>query len=287
VGIAFAVAAGVCWFGSDALSHHPYSNAFLIYWEAFMRLVSFLIAALLLSHVRRNLRQREDLLHVVSHDLRSPLAALVGQATVLRKRSGGDAFVAARVDAILRSAARMNGMIDDLLDAARSESHQLELEATPIDVGAHLTELIDRSAPLLETDRVRLVVDPSGPLLARADPARLDRIVLNLLTNALKYSPAGSPVEVGAAATDGWVTIRVADDGPGIPPEDLPHVFERFYRGRRTAARGGLGLGLYSVRLLVEAHGGTVRAEAGRKGGTTFHVALPAAPVSAAALGAS
>lgn len=280
-GLAFAVAAGACWYLSDRLSHTPYSNAMLIYWETFMRLVTFLTTALTLSRIRNDLRQREDLLDVVSHDLRAPLGALVGQARVLGKRAHGDAFAAARVEAILRCASRMDAMIEDLLDSARKESQQLRLQMGPLDVGDFLSELLGRSAPLLEVDRIRLTLDRSVSLVALADVNRLDRIVLNLLTNALKYSPPESPVELCAAAAGGWVTIGVADHGPGIPSADLPHVFERFYRGQRTVARGGLGIGLYSVRLLVEAHGGTVRVQRGREGGTTFHVALPAAPASA------
>jgi signal transduction histidine kinase len=275
-GVAFAVASGICWYVSDRLSLHPYSNALLIYWETFMRMVTFLTTAVTLSHIRSDLRQREDLLHVVSHDLRAPLTALVGQAALLGKRSGGDGFVAARVEAILRCASRMDAMLEDLVDSAREASKQLRLQMAPIDVGAHLSELLDRSASLLEVDRVRLVLDEDRGLVARADPNRLDRIVMNLLSNGLKYSPSGSPVELRATARGGWITISVADHGPGIPTEDLPHVFDRFYRGRRTAARGGLGIGLYSVRLLVEAHGGTVRVEPGQQGGTIFHVALPA-----------
>lgn len=281
-GIAFAVASGICWYLAERLSHHPYPNALVIYWETFMRLVSFLTVSVTLSHIRRELRRREDLLHVVSHDLRAPLGALVGQAMLLRKRSDGDAFVTGRTEAILRCASRMDAMIDDLLDSARTDSNQLLLQTQPVDVGAHLSELLDRSAPVLDVDRVRLVVHGGG-LVARADPNRLDRIVLNLLTNALKYSPAESRVELGATATGGWVTISVADHGPGIPGGDLPHVFDRFYRGQHTAARGGLGIGLYSVRLLVEAHGGTVRAEPGREGGTIFRVALPASSGSESA----
>ncbi len=277
-GIAFAVVAGICWYLSDRLSLHPYSNAWLIYWETFMHMVSFLTIAVTLAHVRSNLRHRRDLLHVVSHDLRSPLSALVGQATLLKKRSGGDPFTGARVEAILRCASRMDAMIEDLLDSARLESHQLKLELGPVDVGAYFSELLDRSGPLLDGKRIRVTLGGAGGLIALADPNRLDRIVTNLLSNALKYSPADSTVELGAAAAGGWVTISVADHGPGIPSEDLPHVFERFYRGQRTAARGGLGIGLYSVRLLVEAHGGTVRVEPGSRGGTTFHVALPMAP---------
>jgi signal transduction histidine kinase len=275
-GLACALAAGACWYVSDRLSHHPYSNAFLIYWETFMRLVSFATTGLTLSQIRSDLKKREELLDVISHDLRAPLGALVGQAQVLGKRAGGDAFVAARAEAILRCARRMDAMIEDLLDSARSASNQLHplIEAVP--VGAYLAELLDRCAPVLDVGRIRLVLEEGGGLTARADPGRLDRIVLNLLGNALKYSPPESTVELGAAGGGGRVTIRVADRGPGIPPRELPHVFDRFYRAKRTAARGGLGLGLYSVRLLVEANGGEVRAEPGPGGGMVFLVALPA-----------
>jgi signal transduction histidine kinase len=275
-GLFFAVAAGACWYLSDRLSLTPYSRAFFVYWETFMRLVSFLTTALTLSQIRNDLRKREELLDVISHDLRAPLGALVGQAQVLAKRSGGDGFVSARVEAILRCASRMNIMIEDLLDSTRRASHQLHPRLEPVEVGAYLSELVERCAPVLDVGRVRLDVEGSGSLVARADPGRLDRIVLNLLLNALKYSPPESPVELGAQRTNGWVTIRVSDRGPGIPPDDHPYVFDRFYRGHRTVARGGLGIGLYSVRLLVEAHGGTVRAEPRPAGGTTFLVTLRA-----------
>jgi signal transduction histidine kinase len=277
-GVAYALAAGACWFASDWLSNHPYPHPLVIYWETFMRLASFLTTALALSQIRAELRKREEVLDVISHDLRSPLTALVGQAQALKRRMAGDAFVSARADAILRSASRMDAMIEDLLDSARQRSNQLALRIEPVAVEAYLSELLEHSAPLLDLARVRLVLRPgAGPLVARADPGRLDRIVLNLVLNGLKYSPPGSPVELGAGRAEGWIEISVSDRGLGIPAEDLPHVFDRFYRGKGTAARGGLGLGLYSVRLLVEAQRGTVRVGTNPAGGATFVVALPAA----------
>jgi signal transduction histidine kinase len=277
-GLAMAIAAGACWYLSDRLSHTPYTRAYLVYWETFMRVASFATTALTLSQIRSDLRKREELLDVVSHDLRAPLGALVGQAQVLGQRVAGDTFLAARVEAILRCASRMDTMIEDLLDSAREASHQLHLQLEPVDVGAYLTELLERCAPVLEVGRVRLGLGAAGGLVALADPGRLDRILLNLLTNALKYSPPECQVELSAKAAGGWITITVADHGPGIPSGDLAHVFDRFYRGQRTAARGGLGIGLYSVRLLVEAHGGTIRVESGHQGGTTIQVALPVPP---------
>jgi len=277
-GLVIAISAGACWYLSDSLSHHPYSNPYLIYWETFMRLVSYLVTALTLSQIRSDLRKREELLDVVSHDLRAPLGALVGQAQVIGKRAGDASFVAARVGAILRSASRMETIIEDLLDSARKQSHQLRLQLEPVDVGAYLAELLERFAPVLEAGRVRLVLPGPGELVALADPGRLDRILLNLLTNALKYSPPECPVELGATVKGRWIAIRVADQGPGIPAADLDRIFDRFYRGQQTAARGGLGIGLYSVRLLVEAHGGAVRVESGPQGGTVIEVTLPGSP---------
>jgi signal transduction histidine kinase len=277
-GIAVAVAAALCWHLADRLSLHPYSSASLIYWETFMRLVSFLAVAVTIARIRTDLGRREELLDVVSHDLRSPLAALQGQAQVLGRRAGGDAFVAARVESILRCATRMDATIEDLLDSARKESNQLDLRLEPVDLGAYLAELLDRYGTVLEPERIRLVRDGAAARapVARADPRRLDRVVMNLLSNALKYSPAEAPVELEVSERGEWVSIRVADRGPGIPAADLPRVFDRFYRGKATAARGGLGIGLYSVRLLVEAHGGAVRVEPRPQGGTAFQVDLPA-----------
>jgi signal transduction histidine kinase len=271
-GLAIAIAAGACWYLSDSLTNHPYSSAYLIYWETFMRLVSFVSTALTLSQIRSDLRKREELLDVVSHDLRSPLGALVGQAQLLGRRAGDDAFVKARVEAILRCAARMDSMIEDILDSAKLEARQLQLHLGPIDVGACLSALVAETM----SDRLQLRLEDAGDLLVRADINRLERVVMNLVGNALKFSPENAPVQLGASRDGAWVTIRVEDRGPGIPSEDLPFVFDKFYRGRNGVGRGGSGLGLYSVRLLVEAHGGRVWAGPGRAGGSAFQVALPA-----------
>jgi signal transduction histidine kinase len=276
-GVLFALAAGACWLISDRVTLHPYSSPGMGYWEAAMRLASYLTVALLLSRVRSGLRDREDLLHVVSHDLRSPLAVVVGQAQLLRRQAAGQADLAPRVEAILRAASRIDAMVEDLLDSARDESRRLQVEARPIDLRHWLPELLGRSASALEVERVRLALPGEEGPAVLADPSRLERVVVNLLSNALKYSPPGSPVELRAGRQGAKVTLSVTDHGEGIPPGERPHVFDRFYRGEGTAARGGLGIGLYSVKLLVAAHGGRVWFEPGEPCGTTFHVELPAA----------
>jgi signal transduction histidine kinase len=274
-GLLYSVAAAVCWYFADRFALHPYSHPAILYWETFMRLVSNFTTAITLSAIREYVRQRQDLLHVVSHDLRTPLGSLIGQAQILLRGRAEDAFAAARAEAILRAADRMNSMIEDLLDGARFESGQLRLELENVDLGPYLAELFSRMRPSLEVDRVKIDMPESGAITVRADPGRLERVLLNLLSNALKYCPEGK-VCLEVENRDGWVSITVVDDGPGICPDDLPHLFAKFYRGREGTSRAGLGLGLYGARLIVEAHGGRLDAESAPGTGTRFRVQLPA-----------
>jgi signal transduction histidine kinase len=273
-GIVFAVVAAICWYFADLFALHPYSNALLIYWETFMRLVSNFTTAVALSAIRRHVQEREDLLHVVSHDLRTPLSAVIGQAQILRRQGREDSFAVARADAILHAAGRMDGMIEDLLDGARFESGQLHLKLESIDLAPYLGELLGRMGASLEVDRVEVFMPETGIVTVRADPRRLERVLLNLLSNALKYCPEGK-VRLEVESQDGWVSISIVDGGPGINPEDLPQIFKRFYRGREAKSRDGLGLGLYGARMMVQAHGGRIDAESSPGAGTRFRIKLP------------
>jgi signal transduction histidine kinase len=274
-GLAFALASGACWYLADRLALHPYSNALLIYWETFMRLVSYFTTALTLSSIRRQIRQREDILHVVSHDLRAPLAAVVGQAQILRRRAAQDAWTTARADAILRAASRMDAMVEDLVDAARFESGRLRLSLETVEVAPYLDELLGRMGASLDVERVRLCLPAGHRIVVRVDPRRLERVLVNLLSNALKYAPEGT-VRLGAESRPGWVVLSVSDDGPGIDAADAGQLFSRYFRGRKAPSRDGVGLGLYGARLLVEAHGGRISVESAPGAGATFRVALPA-----------
>jgi NtrC-family two-component system sensor histidine kinase KinB len=276
-GLAFAIAAALCWYASDRLARHPYPQAFLIYWETFMRFVSYLTTALTLSRIREGMRRQEDLLRVVSHDLRAPLTALSGQAQILRSRAGSDPWIAARGDAIIRAANRMDSMIADLVDGARQADGQLRLDLQPIELQGYLAELMSRMHEALEGDRVELALATRPPLVVKADPGRLERVFVNLISNALKYSPADSRIKVDAEGRNGQVIVSISDHGSGIAPEDAAHLFERYYRGRAAQEQPGLGLGLYSTRLLVEAHGGRITVENAPDGGATFRFGLPAA----------
>jgi signal transduction histidine kinase len=277
-GLAFAAAAAACWYASDLLVQHPYPNELLIYWETFMRFVAYAITALALSRIRSEMRQQEDLLRIVSHDLKTPLGAIAGQARILRRKAESDDWVAARADAVLRATQRMESMIQDLVDGARHEAGRLRLDLRTFDLGPYLAEFLGRMEGTLDVERVDLAVAATSPLRVRADPDRLERVLVNLVSNALKYSPPEGRVRVSALDRGAWLVLSVADEGPGIAPEDLPFLFERYYRGRAAGEREGLGLGLHSARMLVEAHGGRIRVENVPGAGARFVVELPAAP---------
>jgi signal transduction histidine kinase len=272
-GIAFAVAAGGCWLLADRLSSTPYSHSVYLYWETAMHLVSYLVVALALSQIRTVVQRQQDLLRVVSHDLRSPLTALIGQAQLLEANAAPGSPVAGRTEAILRVGRRMASMIEDLVDAARFESRRLVLDVREVEVTPFLGELLRRMSTVLPRERVELRLPPE-PAAVRADPARLERIVVNLLSNALRYSPG--PVQVEVRPAGARVVLAVIDHGPGIAAADRRHLFERYYRGSASRGTSGVGLGLYSTQLLVRAHGGRIRVEESRGGGATFLVELPA-----------
>jgi signal transduction histidine kinase len=223
--------------------------------------------------------QQELLLHTVSHDLRNPLSVIHGHAGLLRKAfetTGIDGNLQVSVNAISRSADRMNVMIGDLVDAAQWEGGAIVLQRESVPLKLFLEGLLTRVAPIIAIDRIHMEVSPALPPVC-ADYARLERVLLNLLSNALKYSPPDTPVLVRACQDDGQVQIAVRDYGRGIAPEDLPHLFERFYRTSGTGTMEGIGLGLYITKLLVEAHGGAIRMESTPGKGSTFTFTLPVA----------
>lgn len=233
------------------------------------------------EHRRLQARQ-EELLQTISHDLRTPLSAIQLQGEMLERhgRQRGDAVVTRQAGAIVVAGKRLGALIADLVDSARLDSGQLRLRLAEVEPRRFLEDVTTRLGHALDLSRVRLDVGdaPRGVL---ADVGRLERVVVNLLTNALKYSDPGTPIVVRACADGGELRISVADRGPGIPAPELPHLFDRFRRGH---AGEGLGLGLYIARRLVEEHGGRIWAESAEGQGTTFTIALPArAPPDAAA----
>ena len=221
--------------------------------------------------------QREDFMRAVSHDLRNPLSAVLGQAQLLQRkmeRAGIDPSMIQSVKVVETGARRMNAMIGDLAESISIESGQLRLDSHPVNLPSFIFDLLHRSSGALATDRVMAEIPPDLPRV-EADPNRLERIVLNLISNALKYSDPGSEVVLRAEGMEGHVEVSVVDRGRGIEPEDIPHLFERFYRAKGARNAEGLGLGLYITRMLVEAQGGTIRVESEVGVGSRFSFTLP------------
>lgn len=217
---------------------------------------------------------RSSLLSAVSHDLRTPLASITGAATSLRDDPNLDDETRGElVEAIVDQAERLERLVANLLDMTRLESGGIALRRdwVPLDemVGSALTCL---EGPL-GTRRVAVSIAPDVPLV-NVDPVLFEQVFVNLLENAVKYTPAGSPLEIAARSAGDRVQIEVLDHGPGLPAGAETRVFEKFYRGPHIGVSGA-GLGLPICKGIVEAHGGTIRAETRSAGGAAFYISIP------------
>lgn len=222
-------------------------------------------------------QERSAYIHTISHDLRAPLQALQGNLEVvsaLLPPEEGQEALQTSLEAARVSARRLGEMTDDLLDSARLEVGHLELHRVALDLGLLLPEWLERQAPLQDMSRVSARVAPG--VVVWADPARLERVLGNLVGNALKYGAPGTPVAITVERAEREAVVSVADQGPGIPPSEASRLFERFYRVAGGHGEG-LGLGLYIARLLVEAHGGRIWVESEVGRGSTFRFTLPLA----------
>jgi signal transduction histidine kinase len=225
-------------------------------------------------------RLRDSVLASVSHDLRSPLAAIRGQAELQKRALSKDGNVDPErllrgANRIEEAATRMNGMIAELVDAARVQAgRKLELHRKTTDLVELVRAIVAEQA---HTTGHRLVCQSDEPMLpAVVDRVRVERVVANLLSNAIKYSPLGGDVCVHLGTQGRWAVLTVQDHGVGIPAADLPHVFERFHRAANVAGHiKGTGLGLAGARHIVEQHGGSIELESQEGLGTTVTVTLP------------
>lgn len=220
--------------------------------------------------------QRDTYLHTISHDLRSPLTVIQGHAQLLElalKSAENWSDLRLHLDTILQGCARMDAMIEDLVDLARLEGGKLVLEEAPVQLRPFIADLLRRSEMVVDPQRV-CTDSPAELPAAKADPGRLERILINLLSNAAKYSDPRQPVEITIEQEEQMLRISISDRGQGIAAEDLPHIFDRYYRGKATS-KSGVGLGLYITRMLVEAHGGAIGAESELGRGSTFSFTLP------------
>lgn len=241
------------------------------------------------EHLRREAetatRAKDEFLAMLGHEMRNPLAPIT-TALQLMKMRDPDAFANERT-VIERQVAHLAHLVEDLLDVSRITSGKIDLERRRVSVASVVANAIETVSPLIEQRQHRLHVNvPPTGLYVDGDAARLAQVVTNLLTNAAKYTKPGGRIDVTASQVGAEVVLRVRDDGVGMAPETLPHIFELFVQERQAIdrARGGLGLGLTIVRTLVQIHGGTVTAHSdGRDRGSELTIRLPAAAAEMAA----
>jgi signal transduction histidine kinase len=222
---------------------------------------------------------KEEFLAMLAHELRNPLASIRNAVEVLRRLDLQEPRAEWAREVVERQAAQLTRMIDDLLDVSRITRGKVTLHRVPLNLAAIIVRAIEVNLPLIKARQLKLIVE-SGPLDIDldGDEVRLTQALANILNNAAKYSNEGGRIWLSVELESGEAAVRVKDEGIGIPPELLPHIFDLFTQGPRTLDRtlGGLGIGLSLVRSLVEMHGGRVDVFSEGEGqGTEFVVWLP------------
>jgi signal transduction histidine kinase len=216
---------------------------------------------------------RDQYIGLISHDLRTPLLTInLSAATLKLQIERGEFDKAAQpLEAIRRSTKRMSEMIEDMLETTRLESGQLQLHKGPVDLG----ELGRTVARELGGEAHPIRCEAAGPVPVLADAGRIERVMENLVGNAMRYSPPGAEVTIRVEARGDEAIVTVIDRGPGVPADIVPKLFQRFYRAGSGNTSSGLGLGLYNSRLIVEHHGGRVWVESQPGVGSTFGFSVP------------
>jgi heavy metal sensor kinase len=238
--------------------------------------------AQMLERLRRSFEQQREFLGNAAHELKTPVTVLKSTLQSLLQRPRSEDEYRAGLEHSLEDLQRLEQLLQWMLRLARAEQWAqgtLRRDLEPVELGASCEAAVERIRPLAEGRNTRIHLSTNGLVLLHADPEDLQLVWSNLLDNAVRYSPEGASVEVEVSQKPGGTArVAFADQGPGIPAEDLPHIFDRFYRGdpSRTRATGGFGLGLAIAKALVEAYRGTIRAESSPSQGTRMIVELPA-----------
>jgi signal transduction histidine kinase len=223
----------------------------------------------------RATRARDQMLGVVVHDLRNPLGTIIMASSFLEETLEAEAPARRFVAMVHRAGDRMNRLIGDLLDVKRMENGKLHVDPKPLRAAVILMEAAEMLRPLAAAEGLELSVDMRSELpLVAADAHRTQQVLSNLVGNAIKFTPKGGRITLRGLAVEQHVRFAVSDTGPGIPAEQLPHIFGQFWQGKR-ADRRGIGLGLGIAKGIVEAHEGTIWAESTVGQGTTFYFTLP------------
>lgn len=229
---------------------------------------------------REAMGARDEFISIAAHELRSPLSSLQLQIQSLLRPSRSDARsvlsveqIRSRLELAAKQCDRINRLIGELMDVSRITSGRLALEREPLDLAALVRDTTARLGDDAAKARCPVQLSAPAPVIGSWDPLRVEQVVTNLLTNAFKFA-AGQPVEVAVEERGAIGRLIVRDHGVGIPPDDIERIFQRYEQGRSTGGAGGLGLGLYIVRQIVEAHGGNIRVDSMPGAGATFTVEL-------------
>jgi two-component system phosphate regulon sensor histidine kinase PhoR len=230
------------------------------------------------TEVRRLETVRRDFVANISHELRTPLASIKAvvealQGGALEEEDLAQEFLGGINDEV----DRLSLLVEELMELARIESGQVPFRFEPIDAQEILHDSVRRLEPQAMRASVSLTVEEGEPGVVSADRDRLERALVNLIHNAIKFTPSGGSVTVSGVAAHGWVELRVRDTGVGISPEQLGRIFERFYKVDKARGNPGTGLGLAIVKHVAEAHGGSVSVKSTQGEGSTFAIRLPAA----------
>ena len=235
---------------------------------------------------RKKEARRLDFYSMIAHDLRSPVSALLMRTDLLLRGRRGVLSAEMIVD-LRKMETNMRGLvalINDFLDFARMEEGAHKMERTRFDVGGLIAEIVDDFRPLVESTRQEIRIEPSAPIFVQGDQRRLQQVLTNLIANGIKFTPAGGTIVVRSLLVGDWCEVQIEDDGPGIEPEVLPQLFQRYTRAPIRARNAeGTGLGLLIVREIVEAHGGTVGVESTLGKGSRFWFRVPAVEMAPSA----
>lgn len=241
--------------------------------------------AALESTLATQARAHADLIHLLSHELRTPITIIAGFSRLLLDPGQGDLSdqQLGFVEESLKACRRLDLLVTDLLEASPESGSPLQVNPEPGDLDVTIASTLDSLAPLLVERKMRVEweLGASAPPV-EFDAARIEQVVTNLATNAIRYGAAGGTIRVGRRSTaiDGrrYVEVHVEDDGPGIPEIDRKRVFEPYVRGAGHSSCAGMGIGLAICHRIITAHSGSIRVEEGRTGGARFVFTLPAAP---------
>jgi PAS domain S-box-containing protein len=233
-----------------------------------------------LAQAEESIRLRDEFLSIASHELKTPLTALQLQLQAVAERVRRlDEAIARKVDRASRSGDRLADLIETLLDVSRIATGRFELVKKPFDLGEAAREVTERMREAAINGGCEVTVTSDRPVVGSWDRLRVEQVLVNLLSNAIKYA-AGTPIEIGVSTEGQEAVLRVRDHGPGVAPTELDRIWGRFERAASMRHYGGLGLGLYVARQIVEAHGGKVEAANAEGGGAIFTMRLPRVPLS-------